>query len=89
VPEGSDTEILLSADGRVLLGGKIIDLTELKTELARIARDDPGTQVVVRGDKTVAYQQLIDIMSLAQEQGLTQFSLATSRAGEGGSSAGP
>jgi biopolymer transport protein ExbD len=89
VPEGSDTEILLSADGRVLLGGKIVDLAELKVELARIAADEPSTQVVIRGDKTVAYQQLINIMSLAQEQGLTQFSLATTRAAENSNAAGP
>jgi len=88
VPEGSDTEILLGADGRVMIGGEVIDLAALKEELRRIAREDPNTQVVVRGDKTVPYQQLIDIMSLAQEEGLTQFSLATSPVG-GGAAAGP
>ncbi len=90
VPSGSDTEILLGADGRVVIAGKVTDLATLKDELRRIAREDPSTQVVVRGDKTVAYQQLIDIMSLAQEEGLTQFSLATSRPGGApGASAAP
>jgi biopolymer transport protein ExbD len=84
VPAGSDTEILLGADGRVVIGGKVTDIAALKEELRRIAQEDPNTQVVVRGDKTVAYQQLIDIMSLAQEEGLTQFSLATSRPVGGG-----
>ena len=81
VPEGSDTEILLSADGQVLFGGELIDLAQLETELRKIAEEDPSTQVVLRGDRAVAYQQLIALMSLAQEQGLTQFSLATSQAG--------
>jgi biopolymer transport protein ExbD len=92
VPAGSDTEILLGADGRVVIGGKVTDIAALKEELRRIAQEDPNTQVVVRGDKTVAYQQLIDIMSLAQEEGLTQFSLATSRPAGGGAappSSGP
>jgi biopolymer transport protein ExbD len=84
VPAGSDTEILLGADGRIVIGGKVTDLAALKVELRRIAQEDPNTQVVVRGDKTVPYQQLIDIMSLAQEEGLTQFSLATSRPVGGG-----
>jgi biopolymer transport protein ExbD len=85
VPEGSDTEILLGPEGEVLFRGESMSLEELKLELQRIAADDPSTQVVLRGDKAVAYQQLIDIMSLAQEQGLTQFSLATSRPGSDGS----
>ena len=86
VPEGSDTEIFLATDGQLLFDGEVVDRDRLAAKLRAIAQKDPTTQVVVRGDKAVAYQELIDLMSLAQEEGLTQFSLATSRPGSGGSS---
>ena len=79
VPEGSDTEIFLAADGRLLFDGAELERDELAKKLRSIAQQDPTTQVVVRGDKAVAYQELIDLMSVAQEEGLSQFSLATSR----------
>ena len=84
VPEGSDTEVLLGADGEILFDGRTLDLEQLKEEFRRLAEDDPNIQIVLRGDKTVPYQQLIDVMSLAHDHGLTQFSLATSRPSEGG-----
>ena len=84
VPEGSDTEVRLGANGEIHFDGKILNLDQLRDAFTRLAEEDPNIQVVLRGDKAVPYQQLIDVMSLAHDHGLTQFSLATSRPAEGG-----
>ena len=84
VPEDADTEILLGPGGEVLLGDRQMTLDELEAEFQRIAEENPATQLVLRGDKAVPYQKLIEVMSLAHAQGLTRFSLATNQPAEGG-----
>jgi biopolymer transport protein ExbD len=81
ISEGNDVGITLRADGRVFIDGKAVSQEQLSAELRRIAHEDTATQVVVRADKGLSYQRLIDIMSLAHDLGLTSFSLATEGAG--------
>ncbi len=75
--EGEDVGITLTEDGRVFVDGEGVTMDQLRGELRRIARTAPTTQVVLRGDKGLEYQRLIDVMSVAHELGLTNFSLAT------------
>ena len=77
IAEGEDVSIGLSVDGRISVDGKGVTMDELSAELRRIAGDDPSTQIVLRGDKGLEYQRLVDVMSLAHDLGLTHFSLAT------------
>ncbi len=79
--EGNDVGITLSADGQVALDGRGVTMKELRADLRRIAAEDPTTQVVVRADRGLTYQRLVDVMSLAHDLGLSQFSLATDDGG--------
>lgn len=77
IVEGEDVGITLTDDGRVFVDGEGVTMDQLRGELRRIAQQSPTTQVVLRGDKGLEYQRLIDVMSIAHELGLTNFSLAT------------
>jgi len=77
IVEGDDVGITLTADGRVFVDGEGVTMDQLRGELRRLAQQAPTTQVVLRGDKGLEYQRLIDVMSIAHELGLTNFSLAT------------
>ena len=79
--EGDDVGITLTSDGRVFIDGQGVTMEQLSAELRRIAREDPTTQVVVRADKGLTYQRLIDVMGLAHDLGLAHFSLATDQGG--------
>jgi biopolymer transport protein ExbD len=75
--EAEDVGITMTEDGRVFVDGEAVTMEELRTELRQLARKSPRIQVVLRGDKGLEYQRLIDVMSIAHEMGLTNFSLAT------------
>lgn len=83
ITEGEDVAITLTVDGRILVDGRGVTIEQLSAELRRIAREDPGTQVVVRADRGLTYQRLIDVMGMARDLGLAHFSLATEQ-GDGG-----
>ncbi|MCP4869876.1 MAG: biopolymer transporter ExbD [Proteobacteria bacterium] len=77
IVEGEDIGITMTDDGRVFVDGEGVTMEQLRGELRRIAQQAPTTQVVLRGDKGLEYQRLIDVMTIAHELGLTNFSLAT------------
>ena len=81
--EGNDVGISLTSDGRVFIDGEGVSMEQLSAELRRIAREDPTTRVVVRADKGLTYQRLIDVMGLAHDLGLAHFSLAAEGGGGG------
>jgi biopolymer transport protein ExbD len=77
IVESEDIGITMTEDGRIFVDGEGVTMEQLRSELRRIAQQSPTTQVVLRGDKGLEYQRLIDVMSIAHELGLTNFSLAT------------
>ncbi|MBN95285.1 MAG: biopolymer transporter ExbD [Deltaproteobacteria bacterium] len=81
IPEGSDVSLVLLADGQIELEGEAVPLEELKASLARIARDEPSTVVVLRADTKLEHGRVVQVMDLVRTLGLTHFAIATDAAG--------
>jgi biopolymer transport protein ExbD len=69
--------IILSLDrsGDVYIGDDRIASTELEPRLAALAAEDPRRTVYVRGDKTITYAQLMDLLSRVNRAGFAKVSL--------------
>ena len=79
VPGRMPGEIILNLDskGNVSVNGQSLTLPEVTERLARIAKLYPGQSVVIRADKTAAYEKLMGLIDACRAADVWNFSLAT------------
>ena len=78
-PERLPGEIIinLSNTGFIKVNGKVLDLDELQARLARIAKFYPGQPVIIRADRDVKYEMLVELIDTCRSANVWNFSLAT------------
>lgn len=69
--------VTIGADGRLAIGNRAVNRQQLEAEFAQIAALPETDQPIirVRGDGGLAYQKIIDVLSLAKSKGLTKVGL--------------
>ncbi len=69
--------VILSLDrgGELFIGDDKVAPAELEPRLAALAAADPDRIVYVRGDRTVTYAQLMDLLSQVNRAGFAKVSL--------------
>ena len=77
VQEQKDLHIWMTHEGEIFLDEKPVTLAGLESKLIEAAREDPGTQVNVKADTLVGHGQVVLVMDMARNQGLTRLSIAT------------
>jgi biopolymer transport protein ExbD len=71
----------LNQGGELFIGDERIAEPELQPRLAALAAEDPGRIVYVRGDRTVTYAQLMDLLGEVNRAGFAKVSLVAEAAG--------
>jgi biopolymer transport protein ExbD len=66
----------VTANGEVYLDGDAVALPDLERKLAAMRQNYPGQAVLIRGDGSAAYQQVIDVLAAVKRAGVTGVSLA-------------
>ena len=77
-PINSDSEPLtvsVDAQGAIFLQDQQVELPELVTKLQAIAQNNPERRIFVRGDKAVAYGQIMQVMGTITQGGFTKVAL--------------
>jgi biopolymer transport protein TolR len=69
--------IIISIDkaGNTFIGERPVAAADLKPQLRELAGDDPDRIVYVRGDRTIAYARVMDLLGLVNTAGFTRVSL--------------
>jgi biopolymer transport protein TolR len=69
--------IVISIDkaGETFIGDRPIAAADLKPQLRGLAGEDPDRIVYVRGDRTIAYARVMDLLGLVNTAGFTRVSL--------------
>ena len=80
-PAQSFTVVVL-ADGRTVLGGRVMDAAALGAALDEAHARSAGTVVMVQADEGVAHGRVVAVMDLARRHGLTRLAIATRAAPE-------
>lgn len=72
-------EIIINvfADGGIKVEGLTINRDQLFDKLSAIARQFPSQPVRLRGDGSVAYQRIVEIIDTCQKAGIWNISFAT------------
>jgi biopolymer transport protein ExbD len=87
LPKGSKSDIntqdpqnlavAILADGRMVVGGKVVTDDELKQRLAAAHERSAETTVVVQADSGVPHGRVVEVMELARAAGLERLAIAT------------
>jgi biopolymer transport protein ExbD len=86
LPKASDTPslakpqtkaITVTADGTIFLDAYPVTMAQLESTLLQYKAVNPDLPVVVKGDATVQYQSVMDILALLGRMEITQLGLVT------------
>ena len=69
--------VTITADGHVFLDTYPVTMQELESRLTSLYAADRKLPVVVKGDATVQYQNVMDVLAMAGRIGITQIGLVT------------
>lgn len=78
-PERLPGEIIinLSKEGRLTVNSAELTLADLGARLAKVVQFYPGQPVIIRADKDVRYERLVELIDTCRGAGIWNFSLAT------------
>jgi biopolymer transport protein ExbD len=77
-----DLAVAVLADGRAVIGGRVLDDGALASAFQASAGVNPETVVLVQADEGVPHGRVVQVMELARGAGLSRLAIAT-RAGDG------
>ena len=71
--------VTITAEGSVFLDTYPVTLPELESRLASLYAIDSELPVVIKGDSSVQYQLVMDVLDLTGRVGITQIGLVTQK----------
>jgi biopolymer transport protein ExbD len=71
--------VTVAADGRIYLDTALVTRTELQAQLQQLYAADPELPVVVRGEASVRYEEVVGVLDLIRHVGIHNVGLATQR----------
>lgn len=72
--------ITISNQGQVYLDAYPVTLADLEARLRSAKAENPDTPIVVKGDATVQYQKVVEVLDLLRRVDLTKVGLVTGKA---------
>ncbi|MBI5216991.1 MAG: biopolymer transporter ExbD [Ignavibacteriae bacterium] len=74
--------VSIAQDKKIFLNGDHVTKNQLVNRLAELIRKDSQQQIVVRADKGLQLQDVIDVLDIAKSTGATKLFIATEEATE-------
>ena len=71
--------ITITADGTIYLDTFPVSMPELENLLRQYKAANPNLPVIIKGDATVQYQKVVDVLDLMGRLDITQLGLVTQR----------
>ena len=71
--------VTVTADGRIYLGTAIVTIGELQQQLRQYKAADPELPVVVKGDASVRYDRVVQVLDVVKQLQITNVGLVTQR----------
>ena len=69
----------VKADGNVVVNRRTLSGSDLTTMLKGLVQLNPDQAVVIRGDEAGAYKNIIGVLNICSEAGVTNVAFATAK----------
>ena len=76
--------ISVQNDGTVSLDAAPVSMAELQSQLQAAIAADPQTPVILRGDRVVQYDRIMQVLDLCSKVGVSSLGMASTRPPGGG-----
>ncbi len=73
--QATDLSVAILTDGRLVLGGDVVNAEELKKAFEDARGKNPDTMVIVQADEGVTHGKVVEVMELAKSAGLGQLAI--------------
>ncbi len=77
-------EVVVTAAGETLIGGRIVPERELERELRRLVEVSRDRTITIRGDRGANYGTVVRVLDLARQVGAKGINMAAVKPPEGG-----
>ncbi len=74
-----DVVVNVKADGNVVVNRRTLTASELGDLLKNLVQLDANQAVVIRGDQTGAYKNVVGVLNICSESGVTNVAFATAK----------
>ena len=74
-----DVVVNVKADGNVVVNRRTLNSAELTDMLKNLVQLYPDQAVVIRGDETGAYKNVVGVLNICSESGITNVAFATAK----------
>jgi biopolymer transport protein ExbD len=74
-----DVVVNVKADGNVVVNRRTLSGSELSDLLKNLVQLDADQAVVIRGDETGAYKNVVGVLNICSEAGVTNVAFATAK----------
>jgi biopolymer transport protein ExbD len=74
-----DVVVNVKADGNVVVNRRTLSGTELSDLLKNLVQLNAEQAVVIRGDETGAYRNIVGVLNICSEAGITNVAFATAK----------
>jgi biopolymer transport protein ExbD len=71
--------VTIAADGRLYLDTSVVSPDELEVRLRQAKAADPAVPVVVKGDSSIQYERVIEVLDIIKRLEISQVGLVTQR----------
>lgn len=72
-----DLIINVDADGKIILGGRIINTEELRSIVTAAMKNNPDQKVTIRGDRGTPYANIVSVLDICKQAGIQEPYLDT------------
>lgn len=76
-------QISVKADGTVYLGPNVVRKDQVESALKDIHEREPDREIAVKGDRTVKYGDVLDVLKACREVGFNDVGLVAQPKGQG------
>ncbi|MDR1940993.1 MAG: biopolymer transporter ExbD [Endomicrobium sp.] len=83
VEDTKNIEVLISQDGYVYMEGKQIHESNIEATIQHLIAASPNKPIVIKGDKDVKYDAVMQFMDKAKKAGAVKFALAVDNLSSG------
>lgn len=74
-----DVVVNVKADGNVVVNRRTLNAPELTDLLRNLVQLDPEQAVVIRGDEAGAYKNIVDVLNICTQAGISNVAFATAK----------
>lgn len=75
--EAHQVELVVTEDGRLILEGSELELSQLKRQLSAVLRSDPQSRVLIKAEESVEHGRIVLLLDIVRDSGFKGVGIGT------------